>query len=280
MSAIPRPLVEGYWLGYVPSQDVEKPHGDGLGLGEIAGTAPVNVVKIAFYNLYPANLASVCFGMSQGHTWSYTKAGIQQLQASGIKVLASIIGTPDPEVGWNDLPDPHAFAANVKGLFIDNLGCDGIDIDNEDPADPDEHFEAVVTALREELGPKGGDHALLTYVTYQPDRDLPWMKKVGTAFDWVSTMAYWLDTEGQKELWQEYATLLGPENVLVGVAAGNDSQSTTIQTVTEIADWETQRGAGQTGGMMLWNMSGGQETGKYYSTIRRYLKIWNPPAAG
>jgi chitinase len=280
MSAISRPLVEAYWLGYVPSNDVKEPHGDALGLGQIATNAPVNVVKVAFYNLSPVSMPSVCFGMSQGHDWVYTQAGIESLQARGIKVLASIIGTPHPRVEWNDIPDPHAFAANVKGLFIDTLGCDGIDIDNESPGDPDETFEAVVTALREELGPKGSDKALLTYVTYQPDRDLPWLKKVGASFDWVSTMAYWLDTAGQKELWQEYATLLGPENVLVGVAAGNDSQSTDLRTVAEIAEWETQRGAGQTGGMMLWNMSSGEDTGRYYTTIRRYLKIWNPPAGG
>lgn len=277
-AAIPRPLVEGYWLGYVPSKDVKQPTGDGLGLGQIAADAPVNVVKIAFYNLYPSNMTSTCFGMSNGHDWVYTQAGIQALQKRGIKVLASIMGTPHPSVEWNDIPDPHAFAANAKSLFIDTLGCDGIDIDNESPGDPDEHFEAVVTALREELGPKGSDKALLTYVTYMPDRDLPWMKKVGASFDWVSTMAYWLDTAGQKELWQEYATLLGAENVLVGVAAGNDSQSTSLRTVAEIAAWETQRGTGKTGGMMLWNMSSGKDTAKYYATIRDYLKIWKPPA--
>jgi chitinase len=272
MSAQPRPLVEAYWLGYVKSTDTKSP-GQGLGLGEIGPTAPVNVVKIAFYNLYPANLVSVCYGMSENHSWSYTAEGIKSLQARGIKVLASLMGTPDPPAHWNDVPDPQQFAANVKNLFIDNLGCDGIDIDNEDPADPNANFEAVVTALRAKLGPKGAGRALLTYVTYLPGRDLPMLEKVGESFDWVSTMAYGGSPAEQKELWQQYASVLGPENVLVGVSADTGERAT-----GEIAEWVSQRGPGQTGGMMLWNMSGGEETLRYYSTIRRYLKIWNPPS--
>lgn len=276
MSSIPRPFVEAYWLGYVGSQ---QGGGVGLDLAQVPGTAPVSVAKIAFYNLYPADQLSVCFGMSQNHGWDYTRDGIKALQARGIRVLASIIGTPHPPVGWNDIPDPKAFAANVKALLIDHLGCDGIDIDNEDPATPDKHFEAVVTALRSELGPKGGDKALLTYVTYIPGRDLPWLRNVGDAFDWVSTMAYGGDSREQITLWEQYARLLGEENVLIGVASGNsgDPNVTDLRTVAEVAQWVNGRGQGRTGGMMLWNLSTGNPTLQYYGTIRRYLRIWSPP---
>jgi chitinase len=276
MPSIPRPFVEAYWLGYVSSQ---QDRGPGLDLTEVPSTTPVSVAKIAFYNLYPADLVSVCFGMSQNHGWDYTHDGIKELQAHGTRVLASIIGTPHPPVGWNDIPDPKAFAVNVKALLIDHLGCDGIDIDNEDPATPDKHFEAVVTALRSELGPKGSDNALLTYVSYLPDRDLPWLRNVGDAFDWVSTMAYGEDTSGQIALWRQYAEVLGPENVLIGVASGTpgDPNVTDLATVGQVAQWVNNRGPGKTGGMMLWNLSTGNPTLQYYGTIRRYLRIWTPP---
>jgi hypothetical protein len=275
--SLSRPIVEAYWLGYVASQQFG---GAGQDLGSIASNTPVNVVNIAFYNLFPANLLSMCFGMSQSHGWGYTQSGIKALQAAGVKVTASLIGTPDPSVGWNDIPDPAQFARNVKALFIDNLGCDGINIDNEGGPNPNSQFMAVVEALRSELGPKGGDKALLTYVTYIPSRDLPWLKKVGSAFDWVSTMAYWNNTQGQISLWQQYADVLGPANVLIGVSCCSGSQSTSIATVQGVAQWETQKGAGATGGMMLWNLSGGSSTQTYYEAIRDNLTIWTPPVEG
>ncbi len=278
MVSVPRPLVEAYWLGYVAS---DRDRGPGLDLEQIPGTTPVNVVKIAFYNLYPANGLSMCYGMSAKHGWHYTATGIKALQARGIRVLASINGTPDPPVEWNDIPDPHAFAANAKALFIDNLGCDGIDIDNEGPEPPGKRFEEVVTELRSHLGPKGADKALLTYVTYQPDRDIPALRNIGDNFDWVSTMAYGDDTDGQRKLWQLYADVLGKENVLVGVASGSpgDPNVTDLRTVGQVAQWISDRGPGETGGMMLWNLSTGRPTLEYYATIRRYLRIWTPPAS-
>lgn len=272
-----RPIVEAYWLGYVASQQFG---GSGQDLGSVASNTPVDVVNIAFYNLYPANQLSVCFGMSQGHGWDYTQPAIQALQAAGVKVTASLIGTPHPSVGWNDIPDPVAFAKNVKALFIDNLGCDGINIDNEDSENPNGQFLAVVKALRNELGPKGGDKSLLTYVTYIPSRDLPWLKEVGSAFDWVSTMAYWNNTQGQINLWKQYAAVLGPSNVVIGVSCCSGSQSTSLATVQGVAQWETEQGAGATGGMMLWNLSGGSSTQTYYETIRDNLTIWTPPREG
>jgi hypothetical protein len=292
MPEIRKPLVEAYWLGYVPSTDGNPP-GAGLGLADVGTQTPVDVVKIAFYNLYPSNMTSMCFGMSQGHGWTYTKPAIEALQSRGIRVMASIIGTPNPPVGWNDIPDPVEFAKNAKRLYIDELGCDGIDIDNEDPATPNRRFEEVVLALRGVLGPKGADKALLTYVTYIPSRDLPWLSRVGDRFDWVSTMAYWLDARGQIDLWNQYASLLGPQNVLIGVstddgATGKDpavvttsaeasAPQTDINTITQIADWITGRGPGQTGGMMLWNLSGGPATLAAYAAIRQHLRIWTPP---
>lgn len=84
------------------------------------------------------------------------------------------------------------WAANAK-QFIDDLGLDGIDIDNEDSNPLNENFFEVIKALRAALGPKGSPGSLLTYVTYKPGRDIKWLKEYGYLFDHVSTMAYWLD---------------------------------------------------------------------------------------
>lgn len=276
--SIPRPLVEAYWLGWVPSKK-SKPAGIGLDLADIPSATPVNVVKIAFYNLFPNNNLTFCFGMSNQHGWDYTLAGIKALQAAGIKVMASIIGTPSPPVGWNDISDPMGFAQNAKALLIDELGFDGIDVDNEDDNLPNDNFLAVVKALRTTLGPKGNDKALLTYPTYLPWRDLPWLKEVGSEFDWLSTMDYGRDERGQISLWQQYADVVGGENVLIGVAL-REHQNTTLQTVAEVAQWETQKGLGATGGMMLWHLSQGPLTQSYYDTIRENLTIWRPPVVG
>jgi hypothetical protein len=279
VTAAPRPVVEAYWQGYV---DSARFGGGGVDLDQVASVMPVDVVKIAFYNLFPANGVTTCFGFGKSHGWGYTAAGIEALHQAGIRVLASLIGTPDPPVGWNDIADPAAFAGNVKALLVDELGCDGIDIDNEDPAAPDDVFMEVVTELRKALGPKGSGKALLTAVTYVPGRDLPWLKAVGGALDWVSTMAYWLDPDGQRSLFQQYAAVLGPANVLVGVGcpgATPPGQETSPQTVAAIAGWESTVGPGAAGGMMLWALSSGAPSLDYYGLIRDNLTTWNPPAA-
>ncbi|HEV2890752.1 MAG TPA: glycosyl hydrolase family 18 protein [Frankiaceae bacterium] len=271
MSLASRPMVQAYWLGYVESVDQG---GTGIELADVA-TMPVDVVTIAFYNLFPSNMLTTCFGMSQSHDWQYTQAGVAALHQAGIKVTASIIGTPNPPVGWNDVPDPATFARNAVTLFVDTLGCDGIDIDNEDSDQPGPVFVEVVKELRAALGTSG----LLSCVSYVPTRDLPWLEQVGDAFDWVSTMAYWDDYQGQLALWQQYADVLGGAKVLVGVSCCSGDQSTPIDTVAQVAAWETQQGTGNTGGMMLWNASGGTATRTYYDAIRENLTIWTPPPA-
>lgn len=266
MSKLSRPIVDAYWLGYVQSKDYG---GDAMDLSDIVSNTPVNVVKVAFYNLYPNNGISVCYGMSQNHGWNYTSQGIKTLQASGIKVLASLNSTPQPPVGWNDIQDPDTFANNVKALLIDNLGFDGIDIDNECNETPNKNFENVILSLRKALG---SDY-YLTYVSYLPERDLPWLSNVGSCFDWITTMAYWLNTQDQISLWEKYSNLLGPDNVLVGVS----SDQTSLDTVTGLCQWINDYGVDNIGGIMLWSLSTSQSQ-QYYNTIKSTLTVWQPPS--
>jgi chitinase len=58
-----------------------------------------------------------------------SQTNVQRLQAAGIKVLLSILGSPG--YGWDGIGDPLDFAKWVQTNIIAKYGLDGIDIDNE-----------------------------------------------------------------------------------------------------------------------------------------------------
>ncbi len=261
-----RPFLEAYWLGYVNS---DQDGGPGLDLKDVPTS--VDVIKIAFYNLWPNNQVSMCYGMSKNHGWQYLSEALPILHGQGQKVMASLIGTPYPAVGWSDISDPTAFAENVKYLLIDQLGLDGIDLDNENTSDQGQPFQDIVTALRTALGPKGSGKYLSAPV-YPAGTDPSWLQQVGDKLDWVSTMAYWGDTAAQQATYQIYADILGTENVLIGVAnQANRGQNTPLQTVLDLPPWNPNYGTQQKGGMMLWGLST-NNSGLYADTIKQNLQ--------
>lgn len=241
-----RQTFEAYWLGYVESKISG---GTGMDLKDIPSY--IDIVKLAFSNLWPHNQVSSCFVRQHKHGWDYIKSGAEFLHLRGQRVMMSIIGTPDPCVSWNSIEDPQAFAFNAKQFIIDDLGLDGIDIDNEGSHTPNESFFNVLQALRDALGPKGQSNALLTCVSYIPGRDLPWLKKYGHLLDHVSLMAYWTPYDQMIALFKQYAAVLGPENVLIGVGnkAANKGQNTPIEEVAKLAAYLEK------GGIMEWALS-------------------------
>src|SRR4051812_7377479 len=114
-------IFEAYWLGYEWSR---KDGGAGLDLEEVPPY--IDVVKLAFANLWPHNEVSPCYVFQKNHGWQYIKEGAAFLHKRNQKVMMSIIGTPDPEVKWNNIKDPEVFATYTKRLVIDDLGLDGI----------------------------------------------------------------------------------------------------------------------------------------------------------
>jgi chitinase len=262
-NTIPRQLFEAYWQGYEKSRIS---NGSGLDLDEIP--AYVNTIKLAFSNLWPHNQVSPCFLMQYKHGWEYIKKGAAFLHQRNQRVLMSIIGTPDPPVGWNTMSNPTEFAYNAKRFVIDDLGLDGIDIDNEEEEDPAEGFFALIKALREALGEKGSAKSLLTYVSYKPHRDLPWLKEYGYVFDYVSLMAYWLHYDQMLDLFKQYADVLGADNVLIGVGnkSTNPGQETPLEEVKKLAAYPDK------GGIMLWTLSA-KDAMEYAETIHTYLPV-------
>lgn len=67
-------------------------------------------------------------------------------------------------------------------------------------------------------------------------------------------MAYWNDFESAKRLFDQYAALVGPEKMAIGVAnAANPGQNTPVDAVPQIAAWNPE---GTTkAGVMLWNLN-------------------------
>lgn len=232
-----------YWLGYAE------------GGPPLEETPPeVTIVALAFAVTAPSpegDSITLDFLESQ-HTEAEMRAGAKALQARGVKVLMSINGTDSWEGhpdGWGNLK-PEEFAANVKRIVMDDWGLDGIDLDNEGASTPDDNYVAVVKALRAALGP---DALITTPVFMGPWRDA-YLSQVKDDLSMVMTMAYWNDFEGAVYLFNQYAALVGPEKMAIGVAnSANPGQNTPIHAVPKIAAWNPE--GAQKAGMMLWNLN-------------------------
>lgn len=232
-----------YWLGYVE------------GGPPLEETPPeVGIVALAFAVTAPSpqgDSITLDF-LTSKHSEAEMRAGAKALQARGVKVIMSINGTDSWEGhpdGWGNL-NAEEFAANVKRIVVDDWGLDGVDLDQEGAAPPGDDFVAVIKALRAALGP---DALITTPVFIGPWRDA-YLPQVKDDLSMVMTMAYWNDFEGAKYLFEQYAALVGPEKMAIGVAnSANPGQNTPIEAVPQIAAWNPD-GASKAG-VMLWNLN-------------------------
>lgn len=233
-----------YWLGYQEG-------------GPLLEATPksVEVVALAFAVTSPSaagDTITLDF-LTSKHSEAEIRAGATALQARGTKVVMSINGKPNwpgHQGGWANL-DAKAFARNVKAIVIDDWGLDGVDLDNEDPSlTPGADFVAVVKELRAALGPT----PLLTLPVYLGTSRDAYLSQVKGVISFVSTMAYWNDLDGQIALFKQYAALVGPQKVAIGVAdAANPGQNTPFAAVAPLAGWDPKPAS--KAGMMLWNLN-------------------------
>lgn len=228
-----------YWLGY--ANDVDNPRG----LTDIP--AEVSIINLAFAVTCPSSEGdsiTMDFLTSQ-HSRDEIVAGIRYLHARGQKVCMSINGNPnwpDHPGGWVNL-NPVEFARNVKRIAIDEWSCDGIDLDNEANETPDDHFCQVIRELRTALGPD----AIISLPVYLGLSRDKYLANVVPEISYVATMAYWNDYQSQIDLLLEYASVLTPEKVYIGVAnAANPGQCTDLAIVPQLAQYQPK------GGLMLW----------------------------
>lgn len=259
-----------FWLGYVPS-------GAGVGLGPSLGsTQPfVDTVVLAFSNLYPGN--TTCNGFLQkANSADAIKAGIRQIRGSSpnTKILMSIIGTPNPAVGWNTgITDPAQFGAWLAN-FAAEWDLDGFDIDNEDlDSFPGQQFIDTVKGMRRAMPDK-----IITLDTYIFGRDQAVIEALADDLTSINTIAYFLDFDAMTALVEQYATVIDPGKISIGVKSdlvGPITQGTSVEETAKLSRWEPKGGSKQ--GMTLWNLSAdiesvtGRPNGTWAKTIEENL---------
>ena len=205
---------------------------------------------------------------------------IKNCQSRGIKVLLSVID--NPENHWNHI-DIDAFCKDTCSKMIDSWGLDGIDIDAES-AMPDsvyvDCFIAVVISMRKYLS----NEKILTYTCYTgssgPDGQI--LKKTRQKIDWINLMAYFDSYSEMTDLFYDYAKVMPPHQITIGVKAGDtkvDPSSTSIEEVAELCCWNPEKTKKY--GMMLWTLNRdikaftGQEDGSWTKTIHQHLAVSN-----
>lgn len=265
--------ITAFWLGYVPS---------GEGAGPLLQATPpcVDVLILAFGNLFPGNTTCLQF-LQTSHSRDQIRAGLAALRRSSpdLKILLSLIGTPNPPVGWNTgITDPAAFGAWCAQLARE-WDLDGFDIDNEDlDTFPGDAFVATVKGMRAAM-----PDAVLTLDTYLFERDRAVIAALSTTLTAINTMAYFYDFDAMTRLVEQYATVIDPGRIAVGVKAGKVGldQGTSVADTAKLCRWNP--GSGPKRGMMLWNLSQdiqsvtGQPDGTWIRTIHENLP--GPPPA-
>ncbi len=259
-----------FWLGYVPSGTQE-------GMGPLLGDTPdyVDTVVLAFSNLFPGN--TTCNGFLQKSNSEDTiRAGMAQIRENNpnTKILLSIIGTPNPPVSWNTgITDPAQFGSWLS-YFADDWGFDGFDIDNEDlKTFPSQQFIDTVKGMRKAMPDK-----ILSLDTYLFDRDKDVIKALADDLTYINTMAYFLNFTQMTALVEQYASVIEPGKIAIGVKSdkvGPITQGTSVEETAKLSAWNPSEGSKY--GMMLWNLSSdtkavtGQPDGTWTRTIHENL---------
>jgi hypothetical protein len=235
-----------FWLGYVPS---------GPGAGPVLEDTPsyIDTVILAFANLYPSN--TTCTGFLQkSNSQDAIRSGIAGIRKDNpdTKILLSLIGTPNPSVGWNTgITNPDQFGSWCANL-ADEWDLDGFDVDNEDlDSFPGQPFVDAVIGMRKAMPDK-----IITLDSYIFDRDKTVIHDLAKYVDYINTIAYFLDFDDMTQLVEQYATVIAPEKISIGVKSdkvGPISQGTSLSETKQLTTWNPSMGPKY--GMTLWNLS-------------------------
>lgn len=248
MSTTPEEKFIVYWLGYLqnPPTIQSLPQG-------------IDVVNLFLLNLTTSDGGTTIdynYITSNGTTWPEILTQAQAAQANGVKVCVSIIPA-NSDLIWNTIPDPATFALNVYTLVTD-WGLDGIDIDPEQGGPKDnETFVAVVSALSAYFGPASGTGLIMSFVSYEIDKDKLVLQDCYPMFDYVMLMGYFWPYETMITKFEEYAKLVLSQNLMFGI--GGDPWQTPLSETEELAVWEPPKHKHDPqeykGGMMEFNIN-------------------------
>lgn len=229
------PIFTLYWGGYfiTPPSSEQK-------LNDIP--TYVDYVILAFAGPTKDSTIETSFLCSR-YSSQLIKTWIKILQNKGIKVLMSLLDTP--ETHWDNI-DLSIFANSVKEIVIDEWGCDGLDIDAESGMNPNNYvnkFVELATKLRKVIG----DDLILTYTCYMGtntyDGDI--LKQIKDKINWIQLMAYFNSFNSMINLYNDYKTIMN-DNICIGVKAG-EPDMTPINEVKKLCKWNSKKK-----GIMLW----------------------------
>jgi len=246
--------ITAYWEGYT-EQDCSFP------LNEI----PLNVdyIPIAFIQPVkdPKSSSQLATTWAFDDTFVYSKeqirAWIKEINNRGTnqKVLLSIMDTPD--IHWYPDVDIDAFAQNIA-KSCDEWGIAGIDVDAESGmSDPEQEYVKTFVNLIKSLKKYLSSDKIISYTCYtESSYDSDIIGQCKDDIDYINTMAYWNNTDGQISLYNHYVNDIGdPNKVGIGVKAGNGGDSTTLQTVEQCAQWFRDNDKITEKRMMLWSLT-------------------------
>lgn len=237
-------LFNAFWAGFEPLEN--KPPT----LGETPEYVPV--VTLAFTGPAEHNTYSTAFLCSK-YPAATIQGWVRELQSRGQKVLLSIMDTPDHQ--WNDVDIP-AFVGNAVPVIVDEWGADGVDIDSESGNATPDDFIRLAKEFRKALGPRGAEHAIITYDTFAfSDWDRQILEATKDDYDWVNLMAYFRLYDSMIRLFDQYAQIIAPQLLTIGVKPGRGGfdQATPLPEVKELAAWNPPGAAKK--GMMMYNLS-------------------------
>ena len=185
------------------------------------------------------------------------KQWIQEINERGTdqRVMLSILDTPTCH--WYPDVDIDEFAKNISAS-CDEMGIAGIDVDAESGMpDPDTHyvqtFVCLIKALKKYLSPD----KVISYTCYtESDFDSKIIGQCKEDIDWINTMAYWLPVEQQIALFNHYSNDIGdPNKVGIGMKAGDGGDASTLDTVTQCAQFIRDEEEIKEKRMMLWSLT-------------------------
>jgi hypothetical protein len=256
-----RQSVAAYWLpsvGIGPGgamQNVNVPLTDVLKYRRPDGTPQIDIVNLWGCSFNPdfAEGQYLTFDPLLEAALSGGQAG--QLQAAGIKVVLTIVGSGGDEgFGWGSIPaaqqDAFVSYLNETILSAGGLGLDGIDIDDEYPSGGSA-IVPVVQAMRAAFP----QDKVLSKALFA---DSWYISQIASLLSYGATMSYGNSSSGFEADFNGYVNQgFSPQQLMIGVNAGPVAQGgssfTSIATAAEVAAW--QPAGGQKMGMMVWSFS-------------------------
>jgi len=230
-------IINGFWGGFINPAD---------GAPTLLQTPYyVDVVTLAFTGPADDNAFSTDY-LCSWHSPETIQGWVKTLQSRGQRVLLSVYDNPKHQ--WHDVDIPK-FVKNAVSVIVDQWGVDGIDIDGESGNATADDFIELITEFRSALGSKGAPDAIISYDTFAFSTwDQQILKTAGDCLDWINLMAYFRGYDSMLELFDQYATLIDPGAIAIGVKPGKGplDQSTNLEEVAKLAAYqpteETKRG--------------------------------------